>query len=356
MQKSVKALVILLSLAVLVNCGITDRAAQVRETINTIEEISRSSGETDSSGDDTQSSDNQSSDTPVIDSLSDSFDPVKMEAFLSKLGSYRMVNETNITTPSDGKTETTTSRFVEERIIEPSIVRTIVGTEAQGTTETYLLPDMLYNVQNGECRITGLNTESWATSLQMARNMMGSVSMMLVLSSGEPKLVERNVTVNGQNTNRYEISTSTTGIKMQGEFWVREDGLMIKANTNSEMAGISTVSNYELSAIGEIDTISIPAECPGLEDMASSNVPKVDDAKITLQTEEQLSYNTSMPLEDVVSFYKERLAADGYEVTTLSESESYVQLQAKGSEMDLTIVIGQNQDGTLGVLIMISKN
>ena len=97
---------------------------------------------------------------------------------------------------------------------------------------------------------------------------------------------------------------------------------------------------YELQDVNSGAKIEVPAECADVESGAKWPLP--DDAKVTMQTNEMLSFETAKSLKEMATFYDDEMSGAGY---TTGEG---------GMTMDDTVMAIYTKDGQ-NVTVMMSK-
>lgn len=296
------------------------------------------------------------------DVVSAALDFERSAAIFEQFQSYRIsVTNTQIVR-SDGNVTETPSTYLEERINEPQIIRTVIGGGADtSANETQIRDGALYQIRADEqrCETSVIDNDTLQMTVDMARSMM---SMGFVFAAaGTPELVARGEEVNGIVADHYRVTQDQSGVTVNGEFWVAAEGYLVKAESTSRIAdpngatnnGLETVFSYNLE-VDQVATIDLPTFCGDPTTLAAAAIPLLDDARDQLLTDQLVGYVTDATPEEAIAFYTERLAAEGYTLNTLQESEYGAVLEALGPDRRLQISISNNT-GATGVTITIEE-
>lgn len=296
------------------------------------------------------------------DVIGDALDFERSAAILEQLQSYRITSSNTQIVRSDGTVTENASTYVEERINDPLIIRTVVsGDPNSPPNETQIRDGALYQIRAGageeRCETTVIDNETLEMTVGMARTMltMGVISAAV----GTPELVARGETVNGILADHYRVTQNQSGISVAGDFWIAPEGYLVKAESTTQIAdpnapagnGLETVFSYNLET-DQVSAIDLPAFCGTPDTLESAAIPLLDDARDQLITDSLVSYTTDATPDAAIAFYTERLSAEGYSLNTIQENENGAILEALGPERRLQITISNN-NGVTGVVITI---
>ncbi|MBM7846640.1 hypothetical protein [Herpetosiphon giganteus] len=287
-------------------------------------------------------------------------DPEAVAAQLKQLASYRVRTRT-MTRTMQG-TDTTSESVVETieaRINTPlAVYLQTLSTPDAPPQATWLLDGVVYQVQTTNtdlhCTSTMLNPEMLEITFDMTRSLNGGM-LHAFAASYEPQLVADATTINGMLADQYQVSGDQNGVIIAGDFWVNQDGLVIKAQTrmeiSSEQTTVITEAVYELDQINLVAPMGIPDGCTPIDETLMGRMPRMDDAQNLLITETMLSYGSNRPTPEIIGVYTTELGKRGYTMTTLYETTDGVMLQAATTDHTVQILIGSGTDTTTAVLI-----
>jgi len=297
---------------------------------------------------------NQAND--LIDQLTD---PQKTAEKLKTLQSYRLRSITKISTKNAESSNESISETLEERINQPLAVHLEVKTNTPDpTNSTWLIDGSVYQVQDTGteqiCNATVLDPQMMEQTFDMARSFNGGMLNVLA-ASFEPQLIAESESVNGMTAAHYHVESDTAGMLIKGDFWITPEGILIKSTSSmdisSEGNSMITETSIELDQINQIAPFAVPASCTQVADTMMGSLPTVDDVQNLLMDESLMSYSTSMPMSDVIDFYKTELANQGYTVSSIYENAEGTMLQAVNSSHTFNLTIGTAMNGLTGVLV-----
>lgn len=297
---------------------------------------------------------NQASD--LIDQLTD---PQKTAEKLKTLQSYRLHSITKISTKNTESSNESISETLEERINQPLAVHLEVKTNTPDpTNSTWLIDGSVYQVQDTGtekiCNATVLNEQMMEQTFDMARSFNGGMLNALA-ASFEPTLVAEAESINGMTAAHYQVESDAAGMIIKGDFWITPEGILIKSSSSMDLSSegnsMITETTIELDQINQIDPFAVPASCTQVADTLMGSLPKLEDAQNLLMDESLMSYSTSMPIADVVAFYKTELASQGYTVSSIYENAEGTMLQAVNDNHTFNLTIAAAMNGLTGVLI-----
>jgi hypothetical protein len=199
----------------------------------------------------------------------------------------------------------------------------------------------------------------------------GESNEMLI---GTAHRVETAVMVNGVLTDRYELSNDNMDASImdpgdtfeldEGSIWIAREGYLIKlemvgTGTSVSLTGDSSlvgdiVYEFKFSPTNAPLPINPPAECD--TDNAGnpeSSFPMTDDAdNITSMADDFISYTTSYSLEELLSFFTQEMAMDGYTLDTEMVIGTLITLRfVKGNE-SINIIALSEDGGDFNVTIV----
>ncbi len=157
-----------------------------------------------------------------------------------------------------------------------------------------------------------------------------------------------------------------------GEMWIARDGdypvKMIIDVTGTEVAGADSEAaiffengsfklEYELMDVNGNFTITPPEEALSGGGSSDIGLPMMDDAEVQLSMEGMINYYTAVGVQDVVAFYKDNLPAEGWAIDDSFEmvTEDSAMLSFKKDNLDLSLIIGVEDDGRVSVTLMTSE-
>lgn len=286
-------------------------------------------------------------------------DPEAAAGRLKQLTSYRIQTRTTTITQGPDATSESVTDLIEERINTPLTVRLQTTRAADDPAQTtWLIDGTVYHLQPSDsepsCTTTVLDPQLLETTFAMTHALNGGMLHSLA-ASVEPQLVAKATTINGMTADHYQVALNQAGTRIAGDFWVTPDGLVITAQTRMEIMtegnALVTESSYVLDHINAIAPMAIPAGCTPIADTLLGGMPRMDDAQQLLITDHMVSYGSNYPRATVVAQYTTDLGQRGYTVTTLSDTDNAVMLQATTTEQSVIIVIGTGNETRTTVLL-----
>jgi hypothetical protein len=195
-----------------------------------------------------------------------------------------------------------------------------------------------------------------------------------------PKSAKRSLLpqdVNGISTWHYtfdenDLKKDMTDMDIEyarGEVWVARDGgypvkmlIEIKgkdisgADDASFMANGTMKMEYELLEVNGNINISPPEEALGGAG-GGSDLPMLDDAEVQFSMGGMLNYFTATGVQDTVTFYKDKLPAEGWALDGSFEmvTEDSAMLSFKKDNVELSLIIGVEDDGRTNVTLMTTE-
>ncbi len=106
---------------------------------------------------------------------------------------------------------------------------------------------------------------------------------------------------------------------------------------------------YELKDVNSGINIEVPAECAAIE--SGLQWPLPDDAKVTMQTNEMLSFETTKPLKELAKFYDDEMANAGYTTGEGGMSMDNTVMAVYTKDLQTVTVMMTLQDGKTTVII-----
>lgn len=174
------------------------------------------------------------------------------------------------------------------------------------------------------------------------------------------KLIKKGETVNGIVTDHYQVDEKTAGLSGvtsgSGDVWVAQDGkFTVKYSGKfsgkgalfaAEMTDGTISWNYDLTDANKVSAITPPADCkkPG------TTLPIPDDATEKSSIIGMTMFKTKMDLPAVMAFYKTKLAALGYKVSSENTLGGVGTLTMTKDKLSATIMVSDD-NGTRQVII-----
>lgn len=179
-------------------------------------------------------------------------------------------------------------------------------------------------------------------------------------SMSNAKLVKKGETINGILTDHYQVDEKTAGLSGitsgTGDVWVAQDGkYTVKYSGKfsgkgalfaAEMTDGTISWNYDLTDVNKVNAITPPADCkkPG------TTLPLPDDATEKSSIIGMTMFKTKMDVPAVMAFYKTKLAALGYKVSSENTLGGVGTLTMTKDKLSATIMVSDD-NGVRQVII-----
>ncbi|GMQ78103.1 MAG: hypothetical protein BMS9Abin02_0600 [Anaerolineae bacterium] len=185
-------------------------------------------------------------------------------------------------------------------------------------------------------------------------NFVGGVS--------DARLVERNVEINGVNTDHYSFSQgdldgsgaiNESFENFQGDLYLSDEGYLVRIAISGEgSAGLADLAGaaggivkYQLDYfdVGEPVEITVPEGCDSAGD---SELPIVSDATDLFSAAGFTTYLTKLDFDEIVNFYKIEMEADGWslDLESIFENTATLSFERDGSIVTLIVAEDLNSD------------
>jgi hypothetical protein len=240
--------------------------------------------------------------------------------------------------------------------------------------ETYIVDGMNYTYMDemGWMSSPATGDDAFSQGFFSTDDMLGDLP-----KSAKRSLLPQNV--NGISTWHYtfdenDLKKDMTDMDIEyakGEVWVARDGgypvkmiIEIKgkditgADDTAFMANGVMKMEYELLEVNGDINISPPEEALGGAGAGGgSDLPMLDDAEVQLSMGGMLNYFTAASVQDAVAFYKDNLPAEGWALDDSFEmvTEDSAMLSFKKDNVELSLIIGVEDDGKTGVTLMTNE-
>jgi hypothetical protein len=181
-------------------------------------------------------------------------------------------------------------------------------------------------------------------------NFVGGVS--------DARLVERNVDINGVNTDHYSFSQEDldgSGAinesieNFQGDLFLSDEGYLVRIAISGEgsagLAGLAGVGEgsvkYQLDYfdVGEPVDITVPEGC---DSAGSSDLPIISDATELFSAAGFTTYLTKLDFDEIVNFYKVEMEADGWSLDLESSFENTATLAFGRDGSTVTLIVAED--------------
>lgn len=202
--------------------------------------------------------------------------------------------------------------------------------------EIYTIGDSFYMLDpNNEM---GMDTPCFAMTGSSMGDEMDSFEMLSPdeifdgIESGD--LIQRGETVNGIKTDHYRLKNvamdGTTMMTESGDIWIAQNGGFIvrfvgEGEGEAGLFGNNTTVNgkmhweFDLLDVNQVNEITLPDVCVQAEAEGLGSLPVPPSASDVSQFGPMMTFNSSDAPNVVADFYRQELAAAGYELTEESE-------------------------------------
>jgi hypothetical protein len=174
----------------------------------------------------------------------------------------------------------------------------------------------------------------------------------------DARLVERNVDINGVNTDHYSFSQgdldgsgaiSESIENFQGDLYLSDEGYLVRIAISGEgsagLAGLAGVAEgsveYQLDYfdVGEPVDITVPEGC---DSAGSSDLPIISDATDLFSAAGFTTYLTKLDFDEIVNFYKVEMEADGWSLDLESSFENTATLAFGRDGSTVTLIVAED--------------
>jgi len=309
----------------------------------------------------------KSTEAPAATSEEDSLSLASRDTGLDQLGSYRATWHAEWKSTDQGKTDQGTWDWAEEYTSDPKARHLSMQTPdssdstKSSTFEMWQIGDTTYMQSGEDLQCLSFASEGSEKDIQksgFSPSMLGGIQ--------DAQYVGRD-TVNGVPTKHYKY-TSKAGIlaalaDVSGETWVATDGGYVVKDTVTWKGGggffgmgSSTATGggswtWELADVNKPIAIKPPEGCEG----SQLDLPIMPDASEKSRFGDMTTYKTAGKPTDVATFYKEELAAAGWQPEgEPTEMGDVVILNFAKDDQKLSVMITAS-DGATQVILTVSK-
>jgi hypothetical protein len=281
------------------------------------------------------------------------------EAGLDKLTSYRVTWHAEWKSTEQGKTDSGTWDWTEEYTAEPKAHHlSMKSPDSSDATkpnqfEMWQIGDTTYMKSGDDQECMSFSSEGAGKDSQQG---LFNPSMLGRIQDG--KYVGTD-TINGVPAKHYTYSSKADTLvglgDVSGETWVATDGGYVVKDTVSwkgsngffGMGGSSGTGEgswtWELSDANKPFTINPPEGCGGPQ----LDLPMMADAKEKSRFGNMTTYKSASKVADVVAFYKDKLAADGWTPEgEPTEMGDIAMLNFTKDGQTLSVTVSSGDDGT----------
>ena len=361
--------------------GEEDFSSSSSEVVVVPEEQAEETGSTDSTGDqddvdDTSSEDEQPAEDSEESASEDLGDGETLSlgqnnnfGVPSDASSYRVRFAMDITV-SQGDEETEVMNIAGEGAVTTDPQATsfdfqILGVEgAEAFTEMSMvqIEDETYIVSP----ISGCISGSFAQGLLEFEDFTDGGDFVGGVS--DARLVDRNVEINGVNTDHYSFdqgdldgsgAINDSIENFQGDLYVSDEGYLVRIAVSGEgstgFAGLVDTGEarvqYQLDYfdVGEPIEILVPEGC---DEAGGSDLPTLSDAADFFSMSGVTTYMTNFGLDEVVDFYKTEMEAEGWTLESEFDLEVAFTLTFERDGSSVSIFISEDESsGSVAVVI-----
>jgi hypothetical protein len=274
---------------------------------------------------------------------------------LDTLDSYTSHATVAYTSQTEGGTVAGTIEMDIATVREPLAQRIVLRTpDMEGTLEFVRVGDRQYaSLGEGQCVSTSAGEETpLDPELLDLDELFGGVS--------DARRVLPDETVNGTLCHRYAFDETALvevdGIThAEGELWVAANGgYVVRYAMHAEGKEPVTGLEGQFEFLYELDetNVSVEIEPPDGCEASGRKFPLMPDASDVTRFGEMLTYTSASALDDIVSFYREQMAALDWELAEepfVSEDTAMVTFTRDGQSVTVTLSV---EDGSVAVVIL----
>ncbi len=309
----------------------------------------------------------KSTEAPAATSEEDSLSLASRDTGLDQLSSYRATWHAEWKSTDQGKEDQGTWDWTEEYTSDPKARHLSMSTPDSsdpaktGAFEMWQIGDTSYMKSGEDAECMSFSTEGAGNDIQK-----GTFSPSMLGSIEDAKYVGRD-TVNGIPTRHYKYNSKTGMLtslgEVSGETWVAIDGGYVVKDTVTWQGGglfFGRGSNtatgegtwtWELSDVNEPFEIKPPEGCEG----SQLDLPIMADATEKSRFGDIVTYKTEGKPADVATFYKDELAAAGWEPEgEPTEMGEVVILNFAKDDLKLNVMISASE-GATQVMLNVSE-
>lgn len=228
-------------------------------------------------------------------------------------------------------------------------------SEGESTTLYTQIEDTAYFLSGGECFVFLVGDASPGEQVGAPVDFLAGAD----LSGAERILPDEDV--NGVMARHYrftgeDVDLSDAGLSdVTGDIWVAVDGgFVVRQEASAERSGVDGDGaqghlewTYDVSDVGQPVSISAPDECEN----PAADVPVMADAADVSAFGGLVSYVTSAPIEEVVAFYQEAMAEQGWTPgAALTDNPEGAFLDFTRGEEKVSVFVSQ-ADGDTSVMV-----
>ncbi len=176
------------------------------------------------------------------------------------------------------------------------------------------------------------------------------------------RLVEKNVTVNGLVTDRYQVQQASLNAGQVGEFsgevWLTQDGKLVVKYIGSArgklllLAGDSEGSinwEYQLESVNDVASIQLPAECEAQKPL--DDIPIPASAKDRSQISGLITFTADDAPAAIAEFYEAELPKLGWAKADASELGDMRTLEFTKQDRTLNITVTPADKGSSVIIL-----
>ncbi len=243
-----------------------------------------------------------------------------------------------------------------------------VSTGIPQIFEIYTIGDLFYMLDpNNEM---GMDTPCFAMSGSSMGDEMDNFEMLSPdqifdgIESGD--LVKRGEMVNGIKTDHYRLKNvvmdGSTMVTESGDIWIAQNGGFIvrfvgDGEGDAGMFSTDTTVNgkmhweFDLMDVNQVNEITLPDICVQAESEGVGNLPVPSNATDVTQFGPMMTFNSSDAPSVVADFYRQELAAAGYELTEESDLGGMFMFTFTKDAQPLNVIITQGEGSGSTVVI-----